>query len=167
MRAAKHRLARLIPAVLALASLLMGFVLFQTLRPYDSVRFPEGNVSTVEPQTVEAGGLLTTTFPAYCNDGVDTLIRRQAEVLVDGEVIAAFELPAVSFTAPAEPFCASPIVQSIRLPNYVVGQSATEPGTFRLRNEISYRPNPFQEVTVVAFSDPFQVQPLHSDPLPE
>jgi len=150
---------RVVPALIALATLMMAGVLFQTLRPYDLVRYPEGNVGTVEPQTVTAGGLITTTYPAYCNDGVDVKILRQAEVLRDGVPVASFELPAVSFNAPAEPVCFAPIAQSVRLPNYVVGQSTTEAGTFRLVNETVYRPNPFQTVSVFSYTEPFQIQP--------
>ena len=155
----KRRLAHALPTIIGLTSVVMGFVLFQTVRPYDLVRYPEGNVGTVEPQTVTAGGLITTTYPAFCNDGVDVTILRHAEVLVDGRTVASFELPAVSFNAPAEPVCFAPIAQSVRLPNYVVGQSTTEAGTFRLVNETVYRPNPFQTVSVFSYTEPFQIQP--------
>lgn len=155
----RHVVPRLLFCVIGATSVAMAFVLFQTVRPYDLVRFPEGNVGTVDPSNIEAGGTITVTFPAFCNDGVDTVVHRFAEVLRDGEKVAAFELPSVTFAAPDEPFCASPLPQVVALPNYVVGQSVTGAGTFRIRNEIQYRPNPFQTVTVLSFTEPFTIEP--------
>ena len=154
-----HKVARFSVALIAVASIVMAGVLFQTLRPYNLVTFPQGNVGTVEPKVVEAGGTIRVTFPEFCNEGVDVTVLRWAEVLVDDVVVASFELPSVSFNAPPEPVCFSPVPQTVVLPNYVVGQSVTDLATFRLHNEITYRPNPFQKVSIFTVTEPFQIRP--------
>lgn len=159
MKAAiKHRIADAVLMAVTLAVLVVGLLLVGLLWPYDDVRFPGGNVGTVEPQTIRPGGNITVTWPSYCNDGRATYVERYADVLVDGEPVAAFELPALMFPAPDGPVCVEPTVQTVTIPNYVVGPG-NRPTQFRLRNEIQYKPNPIRTVTVVAVTEPFTIRP--------
>jgi hypothetical protein len=154
----RHRVAGWVLGLIAAATALLAVVLVGLLWPYNSIRFPQGNVGTVKPSTVEQGGTIIVTWPAYCNDGVANTVNRFAEVLVEGRVVASFELPAVAFAGPPRATCLAPLDQSLTLPNYVVGQD-NAPRTFRIRNEITYRPNAIRTVTVEAITVPFTIDP--------
>lgn len=156
MTSKQHRLAwwSYVGILAALAAL--SVVTLWLVWPYNSVRFPAGSTGTVVPASIAPGGEVTVTWPEFCNDGVATTVTRFADVLVEGNPVASFELPSVSFASPPEPTCLAPNAQSVVLPNYVVGPDG--PTTFRLRNEIAYRPNPVRVVVVEALSKSFTIR---------
>lgn len=158
MSPTRHRVAGWVLGLIGAATALLAVVLVGLLWPYNSIRFPQGNVGTVKPSTVEPGGTIVVTWPAYCNDGYANTVTRFADILVEGRPVASFALPAVQFAAPPEPTCLAPVDQSLTLPNYVVGQDRN-PRTFRIRNEITYRPNAIRTVTVEAVTVPFVIDP--------
>ena len=152
-----HRRVRVVSALITTAIAAVTLLLLGLLWPYSAVSYPDGNIGTVEPPTVGQGGSITVTYPRFCNSGQDILIDRWADVLVDGQMVAAFALPAVEFF-PTKPLgCVGPIEQTVSLPNYVVG-AQNQDATFRLRFVTTYKPNPIRTVRVESFTEPFVIR---------
>lgn len=136
-----------------------AFITFALVRPYNDVRFPQGNVGTVEPQTVKEGGVVTVTYPAYCNDNQDVMVQRWADRYYNGKVVASFSLPPIQFFNKGNGLvCFEPSVSRVTLPNYVAAQSA-DTAVFRLRLITIYKPNPIRTVRVESFTQTFTVTP--------
>jgi hypothetical protein len=156
----KHRVAAV---ALLVTSVLIAAWLFALLRPYDAVRFPPAP-ATVTPSVIKAGGEVTLTREAYCNDGVDITLTRWADRIDEhGRVTASLSLPPVQFY-PAGPACVAPSVQRIVIPDYIKAAPAVPggpdvPTKYRLRFETSYQANPIRVVTVESLSEPFVILP--------
>jgi hypothetical protein len=150
-------LGRVIGLLLAIIGI--GFILvgYWAIRPYDMVRVsPEDAVTT--PPVVEQGDTVMVTRASFCNDGVDLAVHRWADSMVDGKPVASFDLGTIVFFSDGEPACFEPSVTGVTLPNYVIGPDGG-PGAFRLRFDISYRPNPVRTITISSTTTEFVVVP--------
>jgi hypothetical protein len=127
--------------------------------PYNEVSYPQGNVGVVEPGEVREGGRIFLTFPEYCNDGQTVDILRWADLYVGEARVASDQLSTITFyPQPGRPECVENDTQEIPLPDQFRSYG-NEPTTYRLRLEVTYRPNPLRVVRVPAVTDPFVIVP--------
>jgi hypothetical protein len=152
---------RLATAALGVTVAVSGLLLFWLLRPYDAVRFV-GEPGVATPAVVEAGGTVTITREAFCNDGVDVTVRRWADAMSDdGRVLASFDIGTVEFYSDGVPFCSAPSVSGVTLPNYIIGADGAA-GMFRLRFSVEYQANPVRTVAVESVTTSFLITPPES-----
>lgn len=155
----KHRWKFVYIYIIAALSIVLGFTIVLSAWPYDDVRYGAPK-STVLTPVVHQGGLLTLQNPSFCNDNQDVTIERWA-VLVDdkNQQLGAYELFSVQFFNKGRGLqCSAPSVNTLTLPNYVIGVNGTR-GRFLLHQIIKYQPNPVKTVTVDHWSTPFLVIP--------
>jgi hypothetical protein len=157
----KWALIALMVPLLALTAYMIVCIVW-LLRPYDEVRFGSDE-SEVLQDTVIQGQQLTVRNPSFCVDNVDTHVERWADAYDDDGVrVASFQMFSVEFYGEGRgERCSSPSIVTITLPNYVVGTGPTE---FRLRQIITYRPNPVRVVTVDVTTEPFTLIPNYKEP---
>ena len=152
--------------MMALLLALTGFMvvaIIWLIRPYDLVRFGDPT-STVLTTTVPQGGNIVVQNPSFCVDDVDTTVERWADALdKEGRVVASFQMYSIEFFGKGRGLvCNSPSVVTVALPNYVIGMDGGA-GTFKLRQVISYRPNPVRIVKVDLQTTAFVVLPTSKE----
>lgn len=114
--------------------LAVGFATFGVaVWPHDEVRI-SGDAVLLSPGDLPVGGTVVFQRGSFCNDGVDTMVARWADLFVDGRRVAAFSLPPVQFFTSGEPMCVEPSVSTIVLPDYIPA------GEYRLRFITSWEP---------------------------
>jgi hypothetical protein len=125
--------------------------------PYNDVRFGS-TTSVVQTPVVEQGGQVVLSNPSFCNDDRDTYVERWADLLNDKDVpIASYELFSLRFFNKGNGIvCYEPAVNSLTLPNYVIGINGGN-GRFRIRQVTYYYPNVVRTVSIETLSTPFIV----------
>jgi hypothetical protein len=141
-------------------TILMCMVILALVWPYNDVRFGSPT-SVVQNPVVKQGGVVFVENPWFCNDNQNTVVERWVDVLdKDDKPIGSYEMFSVQFFRAGTGLnCQKPAVSAFTLPNYVIGVNGAA-GRFRLRQVISYKPNPVKTVYVDLLSTPFVVLPV-------
>lgn len=136
-----------------------GVCIYWFVAPYNLVSFPDGNVATVTPKVVPAGGTIVGSFPTYCNQGVDVMVTRTLVVWkADGTRGAAIPVNAIKFYTDGQPRCDSPRTDPVPLPPEAIAY--TPEGTvYSFEVITTYKANPIRFVQVPSSTEKFTVVP--------
>lgn len=130
-------------AIYAMLIALIGFfttAIILLVWPYDEVQL-EGDAKITNGLYFHGGGVMELEWASYRNSGYDVYYERWADAYDnEGNRLFSFGIPPFIAYHPTE-FNRSPISGDLTLPNYL------PPGKYKIRFELSYKPNFLRTVT--------------------